>query len=132
MQLKAQKGTASAQLQEARRRQEARAADAEKAELEEPKKLPPPAVMGNDVLGGRARDVSEELHNKMLGLARDGSIPSTNPDKRAQLMLRKPTFHGPAEWREAVAHGYLHPKISPPRGLKWKSLTVGWKLIPMA
>lgn len=119
----------SSQLLEARRRQEARAT--EKAELEaEAKPLPPPPVSGSDILGGRARDVSEELHGKMLGLAVGGEIPTTTPDKRAYWMLRKPTFHGPAEWREAVAQGYLHPKMNAPRGLKWKSLTVGWKLVP--
>jgi len=85
-------------------------------------------VVGNDILGGRCRDCPEELHQKMVKLARAGAIPMTSLSQRQALERKKPTFHGSSEWREASRWGYIHPTLTVPKGCKWQRMTVGWKL----
>lgn len=87
-----------------------------------------PDFIGNDMLGGKHKDVPMELHAEMVMLAQRGDIAATTPVVRMQNINKRPTFYGPPEWKEAVKYGYLHPKHSAPRGYKWKDLKVGWKL----
>jgi len=87
-----------------------------------------PVVVGNDMLGGRYRDCPEEVHARMVQLARGGAVPLTTLPQRSALERKKPTFHGHAEWRDAVRWGYIHPTIKAPRDCKWAKASVGWKL----
>jgi len=88
-----------------------------------------PAVVGNDILGGRYRDCPDDVHDRMVALARAGCIPTTTLSQRSVLERKKPTFHGHADWRDAARWGYIHPTITAPRGCKWQRASVGWKLI---
>merc|ERR1711920_173236 len=72
---------------------------------------PMPAVVGSDILGGKAQGVSQSLHDRMVEMARRGDIPVTNPDARTKLNMKRPTFHGTPDWREAVQNGYIHPDL---------------------
>lgn len=90
-----------------------------------------PAIVGGDKLGGRAWDCPEALHETMLEKARRGEIPLTNVGSRDKLVSKKPTYHGPAEWKEAVKYGYIHPDLVAPSGMKWRKVSVGWKLLPV-
>lgn len=44
-------------------------------------------------------------------------------------MNRRPTFYGEPKWRDAVKFGYIHPDMAPPKGLKWRKVTMGVKLV---
>merc|ERR1712060_738948 len=87
-------------------------------------------LVGSDALGGRSWDCPEFFHARMLELAQSGQIPVTTADKRKTNIQSKPTFQGTTEWKEAVKFGYIHPNLPPPKGLAWKKVTVGYKLIP--
>jgi len=101
--------------------------------LKEPERLAPPTVtptvLGTDALGGRSWDCPEDVHARMLELVTRGDLPVTRPEQRARNMNKRPTFYGAAEWRDAVKMGYIHPEMPPPRGLKWRKVTMGWKLL---
>lgn len=88
-----------------------------------------PIVHGTDMLGGRTWDCPESVHSRMVEMATRGDIPITKPEQRSKLINKRPTFYGSAEWRDAVKLGYIHPDINPPRGLKWRKVTMGWKLV---
>lgn len=101
--------------------------------LKEPERLAPPlvtpTVFGTDVLGGRSWDCPEDVHVRMLELATRGDIPVSKPEQRARNMNKRPTFYGATEWKDAVKMGYIHPEMNAPRGLKWRKVTMGWKLL---
>jgi len=80
------------------------------------------------LLGGRNRDVPDDVHDRMVALAKSGAIPTTSLPQRQALERKKPTFHGHADWRDAARYGYIHPTISAPKGCKWQKASVGWKL----
>jgi hypothetical protein len=86
---------------------------------------------GDDALGGRMLEAPVELHEEMLAKAEACEIPITTVAHRRSYMRSRPTFYGPPELKQAVKFGYLHPRISAPKGLKWKELTAGWKLVPV-
>jgi hypothetical protein len=88
-------------------------------------------TVGDDALGGRMLDVPEELHEEILAKAKDHEIPTTTVEHRKGYMRSRPTFYGPQEFKQAVKFGYLHPRIAAPKGLKWKELAMGWKLVPV-
>mmetsp|Transcript_12535 Transcript_12535/g.39229 ORF Transcript_12535/g.39229 Transcript_12535/m.39229 type:complete len:673 (-) Transcript_12535:137-2155(-) len=99
---------------------------------EEPRTAPPivtPAVMGTDMLGGRTWDCPDAVHTRMLELAATGEIPVSKPEQRIKNVNKRPTFYGAPEWRDAVKNGYIHPDMPAPRGLKWRKVTMGWKLL---
>merc|ERR1712232_117944 len=58
-------------------------------------------------------------------------IPTTTVEHRKGYIRSRPTFYGPQEFKQAVKFGYLHPRITAPKGFKWKELAMGWKLIPV-
>jgi len=106
--------------------------EAEREEVAGALALRPPVVGGDDVLGGRAWDCPEELHNRMVALARRGDIPITKPAQREANARKRQTFHGSAQWREASLRGYIHPDLPAPAGTRWKKVAFGWKLIEEA
>lgn len=87
-----------------------------------------PRIVGDDVLGGRQRDVPEDLHSRMVMLAKRSDVPITTPAKRTELQKKKPTFHGHHEWRDASRWGYISPPDLAPKGCRWQRMTVGWRL----
>mmetsp|Transcript_37624 Transcript_37624/g.84874 ORF Transcript_37624/g.84874 Transcript_37624/m.84874 type:complete len:286 (+) Transcript_37624:3-860(+) len=87
-----------------------------------------PTVLGTDMLGGRSWDCPESVHQRMLEMATRGDIPTSRPEQRQKMMNKRPTFYGAPEWRDAVKLGYIHPDLPAPRGLKWRKVTMGWKL----
>mmetsp|Transcript_47809 Transcript_47809/g.138215 ORF Transcript_47809/g.138215 Transcript_47809/m.138215 type:complete len:668 (+) Transcript_47809:78-2081(+) len=101
--------------------------------LKEPERLVPPVVrdtvIGSDQLGGRSWDCPEDVHLRMLELAARGAIPVTKPEQRGKNMNKRPTFYGAPEWKDAVKMGYIHPDVPAPRGMKWRKVTMGWKLL---
>jgi len=89
-----------------------------------------PAILGNnDALGGRYRDCPEDIHDRMVALARAGALPTTTLSQRQVLERKKSTFHGHAEWREAARWGYIHPTVAAPKGCKWYKVSIGHKLV---
>mmetsp|Transcript_140271 Transcript_140271/g.269046 ORF Transcript_140271/g.269046 Transcript_140271/m.269046 type:complete len:681 (-) Transcript_140271:135-2177(-) len=103
------------------------------SELEKEIEKPPPggSVVGDDLLGGRAFDCPEELHEEMLGLAASNDIENTTPAQRKENMEKRPTFYGTPALRDAVRWGYIHPSMKAPYGLKWKQVRAGaFKLVP--
>jgi len=103
--------------------------------LKEPARPAPsvvtPTVIGADMLGGRTWDCPESVHTAMLDKATRGEIPLSKPEQRMKNMNKRPTFYGAAEWRDAVKLGYIHPDMNPPRGMKWRKVTMGWKLLEL-
>lgn len=105
------------------------------SEFEKEEVKPPPggSVVGDDLLGGRAFDCPEELHEEMLGLAASNDIPVTTPAQRKENLEKRPTFYGTPALREAVRWGYVHPSMKAPYGLVWKQVRPGaYKLKPIA
>merc|ERR1711920_426845 len=76
-----------------------------------------PAVVGADKLGGRAWDVPEALHQQMLEKALRNEIPLSSVSLRERLLAKRPTYHGPPEWKDPVKHGYIHPDLAAPAGM---------------
>jgi len=100
---------------------------------EEPEEPPEPKalveIVGKDILGGRLWDTDPQLHEEMVAMAARGEVPLSSTSVRKNNMLRKPTFHGPAQWKDAVKNGYLHPSANAPSGMKWRNMNPGWKLV---
>jgi len=61
--------------------------------------------------------------------ATSGEIPKTTPDTRQKYMNKRPTFYGEPKFRDAVKMGYIHPDVPMPKGLKWRKVTMGYKLV---
>lgn len=73
-----------------------------------------------NLLGKRTAGVTAAVHKRMLVLAASGGIPITTPAQRKRNKLTPGTEYGvPAELREALFQGYLHPNLPPPRGFRW-------------
>jgi hypothetical protein len=90
---------------------------------------PPAESDGDDALGGRMWEAPEEVHEEMLAKLNAREIPPTTVAQRRSYMRSRPTFYGPQDFKQAVKFGYLHPRLAAPKGMKWKELTAGWKLI---
>lgn len=87
------------------------------------------AIVGTtDILGGRYRDCPEDVHDRMVTLAKAGMLQTTTLAQRQVLERKKPTLHGHAEWREAARWGYINPALPAPRGCSWQRVSVGYKL----
>ena len=82
-------------------------------------------------VGERAPGVTAESHMRMGALLAQGAIPQTTLATRLRHKLTSKSEYGvPPQLREALALGYLHPNLPPPRGLKWKGRVGRWTLVP--
>ena len=78
------------------------------------------AIIGNDVLGGRHKDIPKDVHKRMVKLAAKNGIPITTPRERKFWALKRRTYQGDMTWKWPVKYGYLHPDLPPPKGFFWK------------
>lgn len=78
----------------------------------------PGPVVGADILGGRADGVPCDLHRTMVAMAQDWHLPITSILQRGRNKP-KSSFRCPEYFAAALAHGYIHPHLPPPRGYKW-------------
>ena len=83
------------------------------------------------LLGERAPGVTAGSHMRMEALLAQGAIPQTTLATRLRHKQTSTSEYGvPPQLREALALGYLHPNLPPPRGLKWKGRVGRWTLVP--
>ena len=70
--------------------------------------------------GRRQPDVPQRDHDKFEQLAQAGRLPFTTPHQRELLKKSIGVIQGvPAARRAAVDHGYIHPYVAPPSGMRW-------------
>ena len=86
-------------------------------------------VCGEGVLGPCAPEVRPAFHDEMTALALRGDLPHTSLSQRTRNRRSvSSTYIVPDALREALAFGYVHPNIPPPRGLVWEAAGGRWKL----
>ena len=90
----------------------------------------PTGASGRDILGGICSGVPSDLHERMVTLAMTGEVPITTRVQRNRYKNPKRDFRVPPDLADALAHGYLHPNLPPPRGLIWKCSAGRWVLMP--
>ena len=82
-------------------------------------------------LGGRAEHVPPDIHTAMVSLASRGLIPRTTQQERARNKVSSASvYEVPAELRQALEFGYVHPNIGAPAGLLWRARGGVWRLCP--
>lgn len=71
------------------------------------------------------------LHMAMEELMRKGSIPCTSLEQRMRCVPMAGSGYGvPDGLKEAFRHGYVHPNLPPPTGMKWVCHSGVWRLLP--
>lgn len=83
-------------------------------------------------LGDAAPMVPAAVHKEMEALYGRGELPRTSLEER---LRNKPTsgsgYGVPPALRDAFRHGYIHPNLSPPLGMRWKARAGVWHLLPV-
>ena len=78
---------------------------------------------------GTAGSVSRDVHQRMEELAAQGGIPvSTLPQRQRNKLTSGTNYFVPAELKEALDNGYLHPNLAPPLGMQWCYQNATWRL----
>ena len=86
---------------------------------------------GGNILGKKAPQVSQELHEEMTQRALKGEIPVTTPQQRQRNRGTAGSSYGvPAGLLPALQNGYISPNLAPPAGLRWKHRSGEWVLVP--
>merc|ERR1712190_700961 len=56
-------------------------------------------IYANDALGGRYKDIPDDVHNHMAEMAANGGIPITTPSQRKLLARKCQTYQGEMKWK---------------------------------
>eukprot|EP00971_Amphidinium_carterae_P005529 109793-Amphidinium_carterae.1 len=88
------------------------------------------ATSSGNILGSPAPGVPQDVHTEMERRTAAGAMAATTLEQRLRY-TKKTGGTGwivPQDWTVALAHGYIHPNLSPPQGLVWRAVNNVWKL----
>jgi hypothetical protein len=84
-------------------------------------------------LGEAADGVPPGVHAEMEKLAIEGWLQPTSLAQRARNKPSSGTAYGvPVAWASARDHGYIHPNLPPPHGMRWVFRKGSFVLLPRA
>ena len=83
-------------------------------------------------LGEPVAGIKKEQHERMTKLYMDGAIPQSTQAQRQRNKMTRGTDYGvPADLREALRLGYVHPDIGAPQGMRWRAHPNKYLLVPL-
>ena len=89
-----------------------------------------PSLLRQPLLGD-VGDVPRGIHDQMIALCQQGTIPNTSLSQRLRNRPATDTaYEVPADFQVAVRLGYLGPNLRPPPGLIWRFKGGVWRLVP--